>query len=160
MRSAAATATGSAKGRPAPATVSRSAHTEREGDPLALVSGNATYKYTAVGGSIYYLCGSAVCAGGAQTADTNNESIKCGTVAADSETITTYQGFIMLDAATVDLQLRDGDSAERAGCGSAVGSDHDVRVRYRQDRRCGVLTHIRPSARRRTDVPSASTRMA
>lgn len=75
-----------------------------------LVDGNGLYQYSTTGGGGDFTAGMRACLSGAQSADTNNEHILCGQIVQGSVTITSFQGFTLIDAATVNFQPQDGDS--------------------------------------------------
>ena len=91
-----------------------------------LGDGNALFGYTNTGGSAQFQAGQRACLSGAQTADTNNEHIICGTVVLGSTTLTETNGFHLTDAATVSFEPQQGDSGGPYGNGGSILGIHSA----------------------------------
>jgi hypothetical protein len=73
-----------------------------------------TFSHTAPAGD--YTKGARACLSGAQSADTNNEHIVCGTVVG-SQTVKTTNNFTLIDAGLTTVIGQDGDSGGPYGSG-------------------------------------------
>lgn len=91
-----------------------------------LVDGNALFGYTNTGGSAQFQAGQRACLSGAQSADTNNEHIICGTIVQGSTTLTETNGFHLTDAATVSFEPQQGDSGGPYGNGGSFLGIHSA----------------------------------